>query len=120
MILDESIINLRMSGPFFFDDLPPRNGGFSHRVTLWQKVPVLSAAAASAAVAGVMMARKASAKKGSKVVRLAEELQWLVDGWGWCGRHGLPPFFSMQNEGYQREPDLQIMDVSYLCEFTGE
>ena len=30
-------------------------------------------------------------------------------------------FFSyMQNEGYQREPDLQIMDVSYLCEFTGE
>ena len=83
MILDESIINLRMSGPFFFDDLPPRNGGFSHRVTLWQKVPVLSAAAASAAVAGVMMARKASAKKGSKVVRLAEELQWLVDGWGW-------------------------------------
>ena len=46
-------------------------------------MPVLSAAAASAAVAGVMMARKASAKKGSKVVRLAEELQWLVDGWGW-------------------------------------
>ena len=44
---------------------------------------MLSAAAASAAVAGVMMARKASAKKGSKVVCLAEELQWLVDGWGW-------------------------------------
>jgi len=37
------------------------------------QVPVLSAAAASAAVAGVMMARKAVAKRHGKVVRLAEE-----------------------------------------------
>ena len=36
------------------------------------------------------------------------------------GKAWFTPFFSMQNEGYQREPDLQIMDVSYLCEFTGE
>ena len=34
---------------------------------------MLSAAAASAAVAGVMMARKAVAKRHGKVVRLAEE-----------------------------------------------
>ena len=78
MVWDESIITLGMSGPIWFDNLSPQDGQFSHRFT---KVPVLSAAAASAAVAGVMMARKTVAQKhGNKVVRLAEELPWLDPG----------------------------------------
>eukprot|EP00435_Cladocopium_sp_Y103_P003369 s206_g1.t1 len=59
------------------------------------QVPVLSAAAASAAVAGVMMARKASVAKkhGSKVLRLAE----VDKTWTWMGTSGTITLIKNQN-----------------------